>query len=292
MIFRSLNLFLLSFILFFSKKITLAQDLERLDLDFTGSRVDPVTGDLCVLREVCIPATSLPQPECEKEIAPGCNCDSDSDCGGGSSRCVACNCKDCPESANVRAILNPPLTFVVDTTRSVKPDKYSIFNLTKKVVERIQETETNIPLYTLVTFNDFGPDYERNSEVRLETEDVILFKQEIIGLSFESYDGGRDSKERLLQGLLRAVRNAPNRSLIVVFTDNGSKDLKLKNEINRIKMEKELEVYIVLTPIYEGRARDKSLGVYNEIAKVFNIADVGAENLLKSVEQFEEGNCL
>ena len=32
-------------------------------------------------------------------------------------------------------MLNPPLMFVIDTTKSVKPDKDSIFNLTGKVVE-------------------------------------------------------------------------------------------------------------------------------------------------------------
>jgi hypothetical protein len=46
-----------------------------------------------------------------------------------------------------------------------------------------------------------------------------------------------------------------------VFTDNGSKDLKLKEEILRIKKKKELEVYIVLTPDYEGRPNDESLKV-------------------------------
>ena len=52
-----------------------------------------------------------------------------------------------------------------------------------------------------------------------------------MGLKFESYDGGRDSKERLLQGLLVAATKTPEKSLIVIFTDNGSKDLKLKDEI-------------------------------------------------------------
>ncbi len=42
------------------------------------------------------------------------------------------------------------MTFVVDTTKSVRPDKYSIFNLTQKVVERIVETKANIPSYLLV----------------------------------------------------------------------------------------------------------------------------------------------
>ena len=35
-------------------------------------------------------------------------------------------------------VINPPLTFVIDTTKSVKPDKDSIFNLTGKVVQSIQ----------------------------------------------------------------------------------------------------------------------------------------------------------
>jgi hypothetical protein len=47
----------------------------------------------------------------------------------------------------------------------------------------------------------------------------------------------------------------------VVFTDNGSKDLNLKDEILRIKKEKDLEIYIVLTPEYEGRPTDPSLQV-------------------------------
>ncbi len=68
-----------------------------------------------------------------------------------------------------------------------------------QVVERIQETNTNIPSYLLVTFNDFGPDIDRNVIVYPATNDVIVFKQDTLALEFESYDGGRDSKERLMQ---------------------------------------------------------------------------------------------
>ena len=52
-----------------------------------------------------------------------------------------------------------------------------------------------------------------------------------MALKFQSFDGGRDSKERLLQGLLVAATKTPEKSLVVVFTDNGTKDLKLKDEI-------------------------------------------------------------
>ena len=47
-------------------------------------------------------------------------------------RCVACKCQECAQSPKGSEIFNPPLTFVIDTTKSVKPDKDSIFNLTQK----------------------------------------------------------------------------------------------------------------------------------------------------------------
>ena len=75
------------------------------------------------------------------------------------------------------SVVSPPLTFVVDTTKSVKPDKYSIFNLTQAVVNRIQDTNANIPSYLLVTFNDMGPDFRKNVKIMPPTQDVIQFKQ-------------------------------------------------------------------------------------------------------------------
>ena len=61
-------------------------------------------------------------------------------------------------------------------------------------------------------------------------------------LKFESYDGGRDSKERLTQGLMVALDVATPRTLIVVFTDNGSKDLFLEQEIVKLRERKQCEV--------------------------------------------------
>ncbi len=279
-------------------------------LDFSLAEPDPQTGEVCVLQRVCLsnPAAignrfADPCPELEPAermelpaFPPGCNCNDASDCGGSeTARCLACVCQDCPESTATtgNGVLNPPLTFVVDTTKSVKPDKYSIFNLTQKVVERIVEIEANIPSYHLITFNDYGPNFRRNVDFRLDTADVYEFKQEITSLVFDSFDGGRDSKERLMQGLVGALENAPERSLIVVFTDNGSKDLNLRGEVLRLKEEKEITVYIVLTPIFEGFPNDPSLQVYDDVAdQVFFIEDVGADFFLGSVETFEESNCI
>ena len=91
---------------------------------------------------------------------------------------------------------------------------------------------------------------------------------------------------------MKAVMESPERSLIVVFTDNGSKNLKLKTEVMRMKEEKNIEIFIVLTPIYEGRRKDKSLEVFNEVSQVFQINEVGADMFLQTVEEFEEANCI
>jgi len=197
----------------------------------------------------------------------------------------------CPVSVGAD-VINPPLTFVIDTTRSVKPDKDSIFNLTQRVVNRIEQGNVNIPSYLLVEFNDRGPEISQNVNVYPITQDVEEFKRSTLSLIFESFDGGRDSIERLTQGLLVACQESPEKSLVVVFTDNGSKDLKLKTEILRLKKKKELEIYIVLTPDYEGRPNDESLRVYHEISEVFNIADVGADTLISRVQEYETENCL
>ena len=91
-------------------------------------------------------------------------------------RCLGnCQCKNCPQSGSGggngqsprNKVINPPLTFVIDTTKSVKPDKDSIFNLTQKVVESIKIDSINIPRFTLVTFNDYGPDINKNVKVEV-----------------------------------------------------------------------------------------------------------------------------
>ena len=54
----------------------------------------------------------------------------------------------------------------------------------------------------------------------------------------------------------------------MVFTDNGTKDLKLEREIVRLREAKKCEVYIVLTPQYEGYFNGKSLPAYGRMGQV------------------------
>jgi len=273
-------------------------------IDLTRATLDPSTGNFCVMQKVCVanPPSALTSAGCAPALPPGCDCDPaapspDSFCPG-ELRCVGCKCQDCPQSQGnglakgANKVLNPPLVFVIDTTKSVKPDKDSIFNLTSRVTNRIKKDRINIPRFQLVTFNDFGREINLNVKLELDTSDVEAFEKATSSLIFESYNGGRDSKERLAQGLLVALQNAPPRSLIVVFTDNGSKDLNLETEIIRLRKAKECEVFIVLTPAYEGRLNGPSLPAFGRMGKVFLINEVGADSFLADVEEFEESNCL
>ena len=54
-----------------------------------------------------------------------------------------------------------------------------------------------------------------------------------------------------------------------------------------------MKVYIVLTPVFEGRRSDPSLAAYEAIAdKVFDLADVGVDTFLTQVETFERSHCV
>merc|ERR1719270_1717901 len=99
----------------------------------------------------------------------------------------------------------------------------------------------------------------------------MAFDRVTSSLVFESYNGGRDSKERMSQGLLVALQNASPKSLVVVFTDNGSKDLNLEKEIVRLRKDKECEVFIVLTPAYEGKFNGPKVPSAARIGKVIHI---------------------
>ena len=194
------------------------------------------------------------------------------------------------------------------------------------------------------------------------------FGRATANLKFESFDGGRDSRERMTQGLVVALRTAAPRTIIVVFTDNGTKDLRWigfcvvvfnvicvcsdwilmsfvsfaqVGEWNRATQGGERywgwvqiiirkfsgkyqtitsQIYIVLTPEFEGYFNGKSLPAYGRMGKVtldvfhfhsrnklvmmviidmmklslqvFLIDEVGSDIFLKQVQEFETNNCL
>ena len=67
---------------------SLIQVQGQVNLDFSTATINPDTGALCMMQEVCVPnlealQSRLPQQPCLDEK---CNCASDADCGGGTSK--------------------------------------------------------------------------------------------------------------------------------------------------------------------------------------------------------------
>ena len=61
---------------------------QGVNLDFSTATINPDTGALCMMQEVCIDnlealSSRLPQKPC---LADDCNCASDEECGGGTAK--------------------------------------------------------------------------------------------------------------------------------------------------------------------------------------------------------------
>jgi len=140
----------------------------------------------------------------------------------------------------------------------------------------------------LVTFNDYGPDIKKNVEVVLDTSDIKEFGRATANLRFESFDGGRDSRERMTQGLVVALRSAAPRTLIVVFTDNGTKDLRLENEIVRLREEKDIEVSLKNTRKKEIQRNVEAICSKIPRFTSFSLLSLRATSMAKVCQHTEE----
>ena len=70
--------------------LSLAQMMQKTTLDFSNAKVNPETGGLCIMQEVCIDdvaaLATASGVSCPQALDPGCDCQSDEECGGGSAR--------------------------------------------------------------------------------------------------------------------------------------------------------------------------------------------------------------
>ena len=70
----------------------------------------------------------------------------------------------------------------------------------------------------------------------------------------------------VLVGLLLTMQHLPYNSIVFALSDNPTKNLDLKDEIIRLKDEKNIHIFIVLTPRYHGIVGDKSWQVKHKMA--------------------------
>ncbi|XP_072324987.1 von Willebrand factor A domain-containing protein 7-like [Scyliorhinus torazame] len=147
------------------------------------------------------------------------------------------------------------LTFVIDTTGSMRNDILAVKERTFSIIENTLGTTQQPSFYVLVPFNDpdFGP--------VIKTTNPDIFKQSIAALRAV---GGGDFPEMSLHGLQLALTNSAPNSQIYVFTDAPAKDIELRNTILALIQQTRSQVYFFLTNVFARRRRSLSRRVKRE----------------------------
>ncbi|CAH2307095.1 uromodulin [Pelobates cultripes] len=151
----------------------------------------------------------------------------------------------------------PSLTFVVDTTGSMYYRLQQLVETTTRLLSRLYTNDTR--QYTLVQFNDpyVGP------------VDITCSKSEFGSYVSNLYplDGG-DCPELAMTGLLYALQNSPNGSLILLATDASAKDFDNSSIVNDVfyLLEAKQAKVIFLSSGYCSTPDSQDFLIYRNIA--------------------------
>ncbi|XP_067874700.1 von Willebrand factor A domain-containing protein 7-like isoform X2 [Heterodontus francisci] len=139
------------------------------------------------------------------------------------------------------------LSFVIDTTGSMKNDIEAAKQRTINIVKNRRGKWAEPAFYVLVPFSDpgFGPVYK--------TSDPDKFIEQLRLLKAE---GGGDIPEMSLSALRLALTNTPPLSYIYVFTDAPAKDHELKDTVTALIEQTKCKVSFLLTNALNRRRRD------------------------------------
>ncbi|XP_033834539.1 von Willebrand factor A domain-containing protein 7-like [Periophthalmus magnuspinnatus] len=150
-----------------------------------------------------------------------------------------------------------PLCFVIDTTGSMRDDIAAVKEVTSEIINKRVGTKNEPSLYILVPFNDpdFGP--------LMRTTDANEFKKAINALT---PNGGGDSPEMSLSGLLLGLTGAPLDSEIYLFTDAAAKDSHLKSTVAALIEKTGSVVNFMITSFSSLRRRRSNSGNQQQIA--------------------------
>ncbi|KAH0630490.1 hypothetical protein JD844_013552 [Phrynosoma platyrhinos] len=161
------------------------------------------------------------------------------------------------------------LTFVIDTTSSMTEDIAQVKEKCMEILQNFSDLPDTPFNYILVPFND--PDYGP----AFKTQNVNELKSYISKLTV---DGGGDCPEMSLSGLKVALDDS-----LPSFTDAGSKDEDLKEEI-KIKVDTTLsEVNYVLTGSCDSRKR-RSI-----TKRITRAAEKSYENIYEEIAAYSGG---
>ncbi|XP_072909923.1 von Willebrand factor A domain-containing protein 7-like isoform X2 [Hemitrygon akajei] len=160
--------------------------------------------------------------------------------------------------------VDPPsgISFVIDTTGSMRNSIEAAKQRTIKIVQRTRNSRFQPSSYILVPFNDpeFGPVFE--------TRDPDQF---IVRLQQLTAEGGGDVPEMSLSALQLALTHSLPLSYIYVFTDAPAKDFHLAPTVQALIERTQCKVSFLLTNVLSRRRRgtepNPGIALYQGLAR-------------------------
>lgn len=155
------------------------------------------------------------------------------------------------------------LTFVLDTTGSMKEDIQQVRNIVRALstpANEVGDEESGFDMgsgfytFLLAPFKD--PDYGP-LETYADKGELLSALEEL------SVDGGGDCNEMVMHGISEGLHETEAYSPVFVFTDAGSKDLDEKDSVMTLSQMLYSPLYFFLTPSPEC---DKDISEYEDLA--------------------------
>ena len=169
------------------------------------------------------------------------------------------------------------------------------FPMVKEMISKLIESRSKIPTWVLTSFND------PVVKLRKKTNDVREFRS---GINQLRYGGGRDPEGQAFRGAVClefkpgtktyfvftgievTLNNMPDKGVILVVTDAGTKRRELEEEIKKKSVEKNIKIFILFSPkCWAKELCSLSMPSYNRVSekRIFNQTDFDSEDFLKSV---------
>ena len=93
------------------------------------------------------------------------------------------------------------------------------------------------------------------------------------------------------------MTHLPKNSVLLVFTDDGTKDLDMENQIIQLRDEKQIKIIMIMAPEFRGGLLGGLLGhqsveLYKRLSegRFYNMKNFKVEDLIKDVEYIVD-NC-
>lgn len=205
--------------------------------------------------------------------------------GSGGPDSYSCN-KNCSDSGAIYSSIG----FSIDNTGSVRDVGGNVIRLTNELLSIVANQNYTIPNWVLTTFNDHGDNITQNVDLRLETTSMAHFSS---SLNLIRFSGGGDDSEQAMQGLYVTLDKMPHNGVVLLFTDSPTKNLHLQAQLIAMRDEKEITIFVVLTPGYFGTKHDASWKVYVNLSegRIYDLLNFDKDQFFQEVVHVIGSSC-